>query len=1272
MMRVNSVIAGYMAYKDMAISTFKYKWLIKYLLLLACMHLTVVFGATVTSTAAGGVWSTGSTWVGGSVPLVTDLVVIATTGGNSVSLTGPQTCAGLTINSGAILSPSSFTLTVNGPWVNNGTFNASASTVVFGTALAAINAGSGSANFENITIASGATLNINTDVNVNGNMDYVIPAVNNTVNINTTNTLQIGGNLTMILPTATRVSTMAVGDGTLTVNGLFNMQAQTTAGRANELKVTAGTANLNGGYSTGTAAPTIAAGCKVTFAGSGTVNFSGTLTGGAPAITQSTGTINFKSATSQGIWLETYYNLGIFDGTKPLLGAITVQNQLNIASGTLQTGAFAMVLSGSGDAFICAGTLDPGTALVTMSGASATTIPGTTFNNLTVTNGTKTVQSGNTVTVNGNWAQNTAVVLAGTANAYVRGLMSGYGTLEMGSGTLSLDSSYTSSGVFTPGSGTVKYIGNGGAVKVNWTYYNLEIDGNRAITGAVTVTNVLTVNSGKTFSMAGSPVNLTGTGNPIVNNGTITSTTGALVFAGAGAQVIAAGTYPKTTLTGGDKTIAASTTVNIVGAFAITAPLTMGTGSTAVITGAVTMSSPFILENSSALTINGTFAANAALTFNGSASGIFNGAVSGSGATSMSTGTLTFQSTFAGGAFDPGTGKVVYDGIAAQAVRVGVNYYDLELSSSVSNSIASTTLGILNNLIIDAATTITTSTTLNISKDISGTGSFAAAGFVNLQGDWLHTGTFTTGLAPGTGTIHYNGVNQLVKNLSYYKLSMTGGVKSMEGNTIATNLVTINAATELDMNGFTLEVQGGTVNAFINSGTLSGNGKVKYSAAGAQTVNTATFYDLEFTGGDKTIATGASISTTNDWIVSANVLMTSTQNATVGRDLIHNTGALIDQGSGTIRIGRNWTHNGGTFDAATGTVIYEGGDQTIAPFSYATLVCDGTGTKSITGNIIITGVLTINPGVTFDRDAYNVTLSFNGTPFVNNGTLTGNGKFFYTGSGTQNIASGSYYDLEFSVGQKNLPADGTLTVLNNWTVSSVTVFGNNTTVTANNISGAGALTLGNGTINLSGSWTKTGTFTAANTGIFHYNGTDQDIAALDYYKLQVSNGGVKSLTASITVRNEMTVNTLASVDLKTYILTLSFAGTPLVNNGIFIPGTSTVSYTGAGATTMAPGSYYNLTSNSGARQLVNGGIYKIGGTFTPGATSYTSVTGSSVEFNGAGAQNIPPFTFHELILSGGGAKTIADAVDVTVYGIEIAGTAELNLPGTAEIFIVKP
>ena len=92
--------------------------------------------------------------------------------------------------------------------------------------------------------------------------------------------------------------------------------------------------------------------------------------------------------------------------------------------------------------------------------------------------------------------------------------------------------------------------------------------------------------------------------------------------------------------------------------------------------------------------------------------------------------------------------------------------------------------------------------------------------------------------------------------------------------------------------------------------------------------------------------------------------------------------------------------------------------------------------------------------------------------------------------------------------------------------------------------------------------------------------------------------------------------------------------------GAFTPGTnaytvtgSTVNFNGAGAQTIPAFGYNNLTSSStGARTLASSGTVGVAGTFTPGTNAYT-VTGSTVDFNGAGAQTIPAFAYNNLTSS---------------------------------------
>src|SRR5262249_24292150 len=85
--------------------------------------------------------------------------------------------------------------------------------------------------------------------------------------------------------------------------------------------------------------------------------------------------------------------------------------------------------------------------------------------------------------------------------------------------------------------------------------------------------------------------------------------------------------------------------------------------------------------------------------------------------------------------------------------------------------------------------------------------------------------------------------------------------------------------------------------------------------------------------------------------------------------------------------------------------------------------------------------------------------------------------------------------------------------------------------------------------------------------------------------------------------------------------------------------------------------YGNLTFSNFNKTLPATGTIGIAGTFTPGTGASHTITGSTINFNAAGSQNIPGFTYNNLTSSGGGVARILDAV----YPIKIAGTFT---PGT--------
>lgn len=85
----------------------------------------------------------------------------------------------------------------------------------------------------------------------------------------------------------------------------------------------------------------------------------------------------------------------------------------------------------------------------------------------------------------------------------------------------------------------------------------------------------------------------------------------------------------------------------------------------------------------------------------------------------------------------------------------------------------------------------------------------------------------------------------------------------------------------------------------------------------------------------------------------------------------------------------------------------------------------------------------------------------------------------------------------------------------------------------------------------------------------------------------------------------------------------------------FVPGLlSTVFYESDSAQTIAPLNYRNLVSTStGPRAMSQTGIVGIAGTFTRGTNNYT-LNGSTIAYNGTGAQYIEKFDYFNLTISG--------------------------------------
>ena len=346
-----------------------------------------------------------------------------------------------------------------------------------------------------------------------------------------------------------------------------------------------------------------------------------------------------------------------------------------------------------------------------------------------------------------------------------------------------------------------------------------------------------------------------------------------------------------------------------------------------------------------------------------------------------------------------------------------------------------------------------------------------------------------------------------------------------------------------------------------------------------------------------------------------------------------------------------------------------------------TLSSDMTFTTSLTvtnGNLNAGGNVlhAANAGVTFSISGTLITGNAGGLSGANNTTidntnsptliLATNSTVDYNSSDAQNITAVNYYNLiTEDVGDRILASSGTIGIAGTFTpgpgnffdptTSTVSFNGssiqtvpsfdfyNLNVVNAHNYTQGGDITIeGGGTLTVSSG----ATFVAGSNQIFQTGSGTANVIING--KFQTTNAGGFSGAAS---------------------------GSILTSNlSITVGSASTVEYNKTGAQTISPFNYANL-SISGNRNFNNitlaSGTIGVSGTLSITATKVTSyiTTGSTVDFNGSGAQSIPvAFNYDGLSISNGGNKSLAGSVSVTATltlnaGALVIGNNTLTING---------
>ncbi len=354
-----------------------------------------------------------------------------------------------------------------------------------------------------------------------------------------------------------------------------------------------------------------------------------------------------------------------------------------------------------------------------------------------------------------------------------------------------------------------------------------------------------------------------------------------------------------------------------------------------------------------------------------------------------------------------------------------------------------------------------------------------------------------------------------------------------------------------------------------------------------------------------------------------------------------------------------------SFVAATGTLtvlanteLHIASSSTFAPDGNITINGNASstafdGSLHIDNNAIFTGsassTYTIGGSFTMDDGA---TFASASTTVIMNATTTGK---TITTTGTQEI---TFNTIEFNGLGGGWNINGDIRALQDIDVTLGTVTGTaDITVVNGSLSGNGVLSMGSGT-----------------TTIYQTN-TLGGTTAWTLANLVLGNGSIIGTTtpgsnATTTILGKLTINTAHYLDAGSSLWNLSGTGNVFVESGTFLEDTSTVRYSGAGATNVISTTYYNLDlkaqgssptyTGTGLGIIVSNNL-TVGG---PNATTFTLDTSDpAFDVNG----NITIDSTGTLIGSASANFTVAGSWDNNGTYTGSSGTVTFDGAGTPSI-----
>lgn len=1165
--------------------------------------------------------------------------------GTSVSFTAAAiiTISGnVSIGASTTFNSGSYSHTIGGNWLNNGTFSGSTGTIIFAGAGTTV-AGTGAQNFNNLTVAASAVSFSSAGITLTGNLattgsgsfsqasgaTLTMSGNNKTISgtgisldnlsisgiVTTTTSYTLTGNLFVSgsftagsgIITMSGTSKTIGGAGTIVFSNLSATGVITTAANFS----ISSSLNVNGSFtaSAGTATFTGTSSLSgtanlynVTINGTSLQLGSSSILGIAGVLTVSAGilnvtatvpnTVNFNSTAAQNVNNITYNNLLLSNGnSKTALGAITVNNDITIGTGTtFVAGNFTHTCYNN---WINRGSFTAGAGTITFTGTATTNIIGaTTFNILTVNNATDA----------------TEVVLQSPVSAAIVNMT--LGKILTGADTLTITNTRTGNGV---------------------------------IMGTIRRTHVFTTGVAYAFESPANTVSfasLSGVNTVIVyvNENSITD----FPFGGAINRVyklsVPTGTYNATLRLHYHDDELNGNNESSMGLWRYNGSAWAAAGKTAndASLNYVELSGLTDITNRWTLSDNSNV-----VQWNGSVSTDWN--------------TAANWTVLQGAASAPPA--------ATDIVDLGTNTFNY-------------------HPVISSAVTV---------KNIN----FGSVQALNL--------TLTTGASLTTGTISGNWSSNVKHsiNAGNQNITVNGDLALSDG--IAGHAIDLNIGSgAVTVQGSVTESGGANI-TFTGAGTLgisenfnytsgtftAGNSTVLYNGVINQTIGAVAYNHLTINKASGLAVINNRSSIAGNLNVAAGELSNAAATTIAGNVTI-SAGAIF-QNFDTLHVGGNWINNG-TYLAAGGNIFFDGtGAQSISPTTFNNLhINKASGTATLTGNVLVNGNLIVSAG-TLDLQTYDC-------------TRTSRGGFLSVSDGATVILGGNTADPNFSVLTYGIASTVIFNGINpqhlflpGVSVGNLTFRNAGVKTLGSDIGVRGNLTIDNTstfnggtyTISLGGNWTNNGTFVPGTSTVL-LQGTSKTINGNTTFNKVTISGTYTQLSTNLTYNDLLNITPTGSIAGDATIFTT--LNGDLLNQGSLIT-SGTTTFTGLqlqtlsliNATTFALNVYFNGTvspvlNSTSAPQYGYLNINNTGGiNASVGYTiAYALNIGSGASFNGGSStHNILGAVNNNGTITSSGTLNFAPSADASVNlgskfsstGLVIfGGAAALNLSGTPSAF----